>query len=61
MPIKEYECNKCKNCKENLIITKDDEIKLPRYCECGGEYVSTPSLSTFRLKGSGWVGKIKKS
>lgn len=51
MPIYEYECNKCKNKKEVLLGSKEQE---PTLCECGGELKRLFGLSSFILKGSGW-------
>ena len=52
MPIYEYKCRKCNKKFEVFQDITDDEIKTCRFCE--GKVDKLISLSSFRLKGSGW-------
>ena len=52
MPIYEFECSKCSDKKEILIL--NHENSKPAKCACGGIYHKLISHSSFVLKGTGW-------
>ena len=54
MALKEYSCNKC---GKTIEVLEPKEAKPATCPNCGGEFVSIISKSTFILKGSGWFGK----
>lgn len=53
MPIYEFECKKCGNKVEKLILDplNEDEIK----CQCGSDMIKIISLNSFKLNGEGWA------
>lgn len=52
MPIHEYQCEKCGEITEKLVLKKSDE---PKDCpKCHGKVHQIMSNTSFILKGSGW-------
>lgn len=51
MPIYEYQCDRCLQVQEHLLLNGD---KAPELCECGGNLKKIISNSSFQLKGNGW-------
>lgn len=52
MPIHEYQCTKCGEITEKLILSGDKELKT---CpECSGKVTKLMSSNNFILKGTGW-------
>ncbi len=52
MPLYEYECDKCHEKFEQLVLIDENPPPCPK---CGGETQKIVSQSTFQLKGGGWA------